>query len=152
VDPKSGQSYFEAAQIIQRQNVAKVPNAQIGPVPFWENLFPGLAGAGQTATQRAASLYNSSCPDCTGALQRIDQLCNPSCSIYGPYAMFSPQFSALSAWSSVGKGTYHSMQWTVRKRMSSDLTMDFNFTYGKSLDFASSAESATSFSGLLQNP
>ena len=109
--------------------------------------LPGLAGSGLTATQRAAQLYGATCPDCTGALQRIDQLCNPSCSIYGPYAMFSPQFSALSAWSSLGRGNYHSMQWTVRKRMSADLTFDFNFTYSKSMDLVSSSESGGSFSG-----
>jgi len=66
--------------------------------------------------------------------------------------MFNPQYSALSAWSSVGHGSYHSMQWTIRKRFSQSLTGDFNFTYGKSLDLASSSENAVSFSGLLQNP
>ena len=44
------------------------------------------------------------------------------------------------------------MQWTIRKRFSQSLTGDFNFTYGKSLDLASSSENAGSFSGLLQNP
>jgi hypothetical protein len=96
--------------------------------------------------------FNAAAPDYTAALQRIDMLCNPACGIYGPFSMFNPQYSALSAWSSVGKGTFHSMQWTARKRFSDGLLLDFNFTYGKSLDLASSSESGGSFSGLMQNP
>lgn len=44
------------------------------------------------------------------------------------------------------------MQWTAQKRFSEGLTVNFNFTYGKSLDLASAAESSASFTGLLQNP
>jgi hypothetical protein len=151
VDPKSGQTYFQAAQAVTRLALAKVPVANVPAVPFWEDIFPGLARNGLTASQVAFQQYAATCPDCTGALQSLDQLCRPSCSIYGPYAMFNSQYSALSTWSSVGKGTYHSMQWTVRKRFSEGLLLDFNFTYGKSLDLASSVENSASFTGLIQN-
>jgi hypothetical protein len=65
--------------------------------------------------------------------------------------IFNNQFSALSAWSSIGKGSYHAMQWTVRKRLSQGLTFDFNYTMSKSLDLGSSQENAGSFSGFVQN-
>jgi hypothetical protein len=73
------------------------------------------------------------------------------CGIYGPNMIFNNQFSALSAWSSIGKGSYHSFQFTMRKRFAQGLTADFNYTLGKSIDLGSSQENAGSFSGFVQN-
>ncbi|HWD00294.1 MAG TPA: hypothetical protein VG456_26230, partial [Candidatus Sulfopaludibacter sp.] len=151
VDPKSGQTYFQAAQLLATQGNAGVPSANVAKIPFWENMFPGLAVNGLTATQEAYKIYNNYAPDYTSALVQIDQACSPSCSIYGPYAMFNAQYSALSTSSSIGKGAYHGMQWTIRKRLSSSLTMDFNYTFSKSEDLASTTEGAGSYSGLIQN-
>jgi hypothetical protein len=152
VDTKSGMDYFTAAQTVIRAQRAGVPVAGVAPVPFWENLYPGLARNGLTSTQIAYQRFAATSPDYTGALQQIDQLCTLSCSIYGPYTMFNPQFSALSAWSSVGRGNFHSMQWTVRKRFGTGLTFDFNYTWGKSLDLGSVSEDSGSFSGFILNP
>ena len=152
VDPKSGQTYFQAAQLLATQGNAGVATANVAKIPFWENLFPGLAGKGLTATQEAYTIYNNYAPDYTSALVQIDQACSPSCSIYGPYALFNSQYSALSTFSSVGKGNYEAMQWTVRKRMSSALTLDFNYTFGKSEDLGSGGESSGgSYGSLMQN-
>ena len=152
VDPKSGQTYFQAAQLLATQGNNNVATANVAKIPFWENLFPGLAGKGLTATQEAYNIYNNYAPDYTSALVQIDQACSPSCSIYGPYALFNSQYSALSTFSSVGKGNYEAMQWTVRKRMSSALTLDFNYTFGKSEDLGSGGESSGgSYGSLMQN-
>jgi hypothetical protein len=107
---------------------------------------------GLTATQEAYKQFGAGfAPDYTSALQNIDINCSPSCSIYGPGAIFNQQFSALSAWSSVGRGDYYSMQWTVRKSFSDGLTLQFNYTLGRSWDLASTAENGGSFSGVIQN-
>ncbi len=152
VDPKSGQTYFQAAQLLATQGNNNVATANVAKIPFWENLFPGLAGKGLTATQEAYHIYNNYAPDYTSALVQIDQACSPSCSIYGPYALFNSQYSALSTFSSVGMGDYHAMQWTVRKRMSSSLTLDFNYTFSKSEDLGSGGETAGgSYGSLMQN-
>lgn len=154
-DPKSGQTYYQAAQILAAQyndGTNPVPIANIAKQPFWENMYPGLAGNGLTATQQAYKQFGAGfSPDYTSALQNIDINCSPSCGIYGPGMIFNEQFSALSAWSSVGRGNYYSMQWTARKRFSDGLTMDFNYTLGSSRDLASSSENGGSFSGVLQN-
>jgi len=155
VDSKSGQTYYQAAQALAtmyNNGVNSVPVANVPKIAFWEDLWPGLAGGGLTATQQAYKQFGAGfAPDYTSALQNIDINCSPSCSIYGPGAIFNQQFSALSAWSSVGRGDYYSMQWTVRKRFSEGLTMDFNYTFGRSVDLASTAESGGSFSGVIQN-
>ena len=152
VDPKSGQTYFQASQLLATQGNAGVATNAVAKIPFWENVFPGLAVGGLTATQEAYKIYNNYAPDYTSALVQIDQSCSPSCSIYGPYAMFNSQYSALSTFSSIGKGSYHAMQWTIRKRLSSSLTLDFNYTFSKSEDLASTTEGASgTYSGLIQN-
>jgi len=80
--------------------------------------------------------------------------CSP-CSILGPNALYSPQFAALSSLTSVAGGSYHAMQWTLRKRFSNDLQFDFNWTWSKSIDLASYGESFQTtnlaYTGLVQN-
>jgi hypothetical protein len=163
-DPKTGQTYFQAAQIMSlqaRQNGANgVPVSQVKPIPFFEDMFPGYAepGHGITATQALYRdyflpfVYNEST-----ALQLIDDAssdCSP-CSRLGPNAIYSPQFAALSGLTSVGNGSYHAMQWSVRKRLSSDLQFDFNWTWSKSIDLGSYGEAFQtangSYTGLVQN-
>jgi hypothetical protein len=164
IDPKSGQTYFQAAQAMSRlarQNGANgAPVAQVQPIPFFENLFSGYAdpSRGLTATQALyknyflPNVYNE-----TTAQQLIDDAssaCKP-CSVLGPNAMYSAQFAALSSLTSVGRGTYHAMQWSFRKRFSSDLQFDFNWTWSKSIDLGSYGESFQSgngsFTALVQN-
>jgi hypothetical protein len=67
--------------------------------------------------------------------------------------MWSSQYSALNAWSSLGSGAYHSMQWTVSKRLSSGLTMTLNYTLSKSMDVGSRSENSGAYAsdGFLVN-
>jgi len=70
--------------------------------------------------------------------------CYPSCAtIKGqvmPYAFYSPQFSSLYAWRSIGNSAYNAGQFTLRRRMTHGLEFDLNYTYSKSIDQGSSAE------------
>jgi len=150
-DPASGQSYFEAATIMARLVNDRAAISAVPRIPFFENFYRNLATANETASQqvfRVARFYPN---DFTSALADLDQFCDPDCGRLGANMMMNPQFSALSAWSSIGGGNYHAMQWTLRKRFSEGLTVDFNYTYAKSQDLASSAENAGSFSGFLVN-
>lgn len=151
IDPGSNQSYFEAATYMARALAAGTTVAGIQPQPFFENFFRNLAGGGRTASQNFFQNYVRFYPnDFTSALADGDQFCDPTCGIR-PNQMLNSQFSALSAWSSIGSGNYHAMQWVVRKRFSNDLTLDFNYSFAKSIDLASRAENAGSFSGFIVN-
>lgn len=165
-DPKSGQTYFQAmTQLATMLDLQGVKLADLPKIPFFENFWAKAAGNGLTATQVIAQdyLYNANQGDFTSVLSDIDngQSCNTDgvstfnskgivngvgCSSLGPYSMWSSQYSALNAWSSLGSGAYHAMQWTVSKRMSSSLTMTLNYTFSKSLDIGSRAENSGSFS------
>ncbi|HEU0139276.1 MAG TPA: carboxypeptidase-like regulatory domain-containing protein [Bryobacteraceae bacterium] len=152
-DPKSGMSYFEAAGQLAQMGRQRVPVEQVGAIPFWENLWPGAAGAGLTATQRVYQRFLAAEPDYTAAIQNLDIRCQPACSIYGPYAMFNRQFSSMTAWRSIANGSYHAMQWTLRKRLSRGVQFDVNYTWSKSIDLASRAErDAVNNLGIIPNP
>jgi hypothetical protein len=170
-DPKSGQTYFQAmTQLATLIDLQHVSIANLPKIPFFENFWSKAAGNGLTATQVWANDYinNSNPGDFTNTLNNADNgngSCNTNattffgdgsvnsirCSDLGPFAIFNPQFSALSAYSSIGLGNYHAMQWTVRKRFSSGLQFDLNYTWSKSIDLGSTIENTGSFSGLILN-
>ena len=171
VDPKSGQTYFQAMTNLMNSidlnhgTIANVPQQ-----PFFNNLWSKAAGNGLTPTQVWANDYinNSAVGDASNTLNNADNAanCNASgtssfnasgavtqmgCSNLGPFAIFNPQFSALAAQSSIGIGDYHALQVTVRKRYSYGLQFDLNYTWSKSIDLGSSQEGAATFSGFIQN-
>jgi len=166
VDPKSKATYFQAAQALARMTAAKVDINNVAPIAYWENMFPGAAGAFSavgsqcavgtygpgvtppstlTATQAIYDIFACFPHNETGALQYMDLpdssgQCWPSCSINGPYSYFDPQFSSLYSWRSIGISSYHSMMVSLRRRMASGLQFDMNYTFSKSIDMGSDAE------------
>ena len=154
VDPTSKQSYFQAATAMQHYVRAKTPVSGIAPIPFFENIFPGYAGNGQTATQNIFKYWAANPNSDTTALQVIDASatgCSP-CSIYGPDALYSAQYAALTAYRSRGTGAYHSAQLTMRKRFDHGIQFDLNYTFSKSIDLNSTRESDGSGTKQILNP
>lgn len=152
-DPQSGMDYYTAAQQLTRLYNAKTPVSAVPKIPFWENVWPGLAGSGLTATQAAYNVYADNLPDATSALEILDRFCDPSCSKYGKFTMFNPQYSYLRVIRSVGFGTYHGMQWSITKRFNNGDQFQLNYTWGKSIDLGSTSEnnqSATSRGVIIQ--
>lgn len=140
-DTRSGMDYFTAVnQLLNFNSLASVQ-----PVAFWENLYPGLARNGLTATQGAWDIFSPSGsvgigPDYVTALERIDRTCNPSCSVFGPNAFFDPQYVNLNTFRSIMPSHYHAMQVMFRKRFSAGTQFDVNYTLSKSIDWSSRVE------------
>jgi hypothetical protein len=175
VDPKSGQDYFGAMnQLATALDFQGTTIANLAPIPFFQNMWSTAAAGGYTATQIWGLDYhgdptkgigaNSNPGDFTNTLNNADNAANCgkttsftskgginqiACGIYGPWMIFNPQFSALSANSSIGIGDYHAMQWTIRKTLRG-LVMDLNYTWSKSIDDASTTEGG-SFNGFVIN-
>jgi hypothetical protein len=150
-DPSSGQSYFEAASQMALLVNARTPLAAVPRVPFFENFYSNLRTGARSASQIVYGVASEFPNDFISALALLDQYCDPDCGRLGPNMMMNPQFSSLSAWSSIAGGNYHSMQWTLRKRFSAGLTLDFNYTFSKSQDLASVEENSGEFTGFLVN-
>jgi hypothetical protein len=107
VDPKSGTSYFQAAQMFAKDSAAGVPINNIQPIPYWENLFPQAAGpnllsggsgatfgtipcspgtapANPTATQNMYDEFYCFAGNETTAQEIADVFCYPACAGTGP--------------------------------------------------------------------
>lgn len=144
VDPASGVDYFTAAgQLILGAQANGVAN--LAPIPYWENLFPGAAGGGLTATQAMAEEFLAIGPDYITALYSADQSCLPSCSRFGPFAYFNQQYDSLAVQSSLARSGYNSLQLSLRKRYSSNYQFDVNYTYAVAKDHGSAVERGSSF-------
>lgn len=154
IDPRSGMSYFEAASQLAMADKARVPADQLQPIAFWENLWPGAAGGGLTATQRVYQRFIGRSPDYLTAVEDIDFRCAPACSALGPYAIYDRQYASFTAWRSIASGSYHALQITARQRFAAGVSFDLNYTWGKSIDLSSRAESdgTSTIFGFITNP
>jgi hypothetical protein len=170
-DPASGQTYFQAMSTLMTDiDLEGYSYTNIPQIPFFNDMWKTAAVGGMTPTQIWANDYinNSATGDATNTLNNADNAANCinggpttltskgavnhiACGIYGPWMVFNPQFSALSAWSSIGNGNYNGLQVTMRKRFSNGLQFDVNYTWSKSIDLGSAQEGAGSFSGFIEN-
>ncbi len=155
-DRKSGMTYFQAAAMLARMAMANTPESSVKKIPFWEDFFPGAAGAAgetgsapgipanPTATQNIYDLYYANNPNFIYALESLDATfpgvpCFPSCSTLGAYAFFDDQFSSMFSWRTTGTSNYNAFQAMLRRHFGG-LEFDLNYTFSKSLDENSNAE------------
>lgn len=136
-DPQSGERLFPALRELQTQVYQNTAVDNVRPIAFWENMFPGAAGNGRTATQSVYEVVQLYSPDPTSALYALDIECEPTCSRLGAYTFFTPQYSYLQAARNISRTDYHSMQVTMRKRFTSGYQFDFNYTWSKTMDMTS---------------
>ena len=155
-DPASGLDYFTAVGELIR-SAQHIPGtaplsayAGIPSQPYWENLFPGAAGSGLTATQRMAREFNRRAPDYITALYVADEFCSPACSTLGEFAFFAPQYDTLGVQSTIGRSEYDAMQLSLRKRFDDGYQFDVNYTMGFAEDHGSLLEGDSTF-GVFDN-
>jgi hypothetical protein len=166
-DPKSGTDYFTAAkQMIDAARASGDP-LSIAPIPYWENMFPGAAGAiftddAHTATQNMAEWFMENEPDWMTALWVADEdfndpsspdygqglnsaSCFPACPSTGPFTFFNRQYDSLGAMSSVARSQYNALQLSFRKRWSHGYQFDVNYTLAHAMDHGSAVERGSFF-------
>jgi Carboxypeptidase regulatory-like domain len=164
-DPKSGLTYFDAMRQLITLRYSGTPVTSVSPIPFFENLLPGLAGnfsvlgttRALTATQRAYQriAYASvggvgGFADYTTRQAQWDD--SPTSLIQNLF--IHPQYAALTTWTTVAKSNYNSAQFSLTQRLRRDISFDINYTYGHSLDNASGLQNAGNYStaALIFNP
>jgi hypothetical protein len=139
VDPKSGQDYFTAAA--QLSQLGQAGATTVPAIPFFEDMFPWTAGGGNSATQNLYNnLWKNTLGNETASLYALDILGYSYSGTGKTNRFWSPQYSSLYAWSSIGRSNYNAGQFTLRRPMSRGLQFDFSYTYGKSLDMGSDTE------------
>jgi hypothetical protein len=161
-DPKGAGDYFAAGSQMSKDSdqlggsctYCDGKTQHIPTIPYFEDVFPQMAGIdapGETATD---AIYNDEwAPQRysygeTGALYDIDFAC-----AYGPPCgqFWQQQFSSLIALASIGMSYYNAAQVTLRHPSKYGLTMDFSYTYSRSIDMGSDAERAATSYGAIQN-
>jgi hypothetical protein len=173
-DPASKTTYFQSATTLSQAAAAGTTVQSIQPIPFWENIFPGMAGAatsgalannGQncapgtaptnpSATQNVYELWNCYTHNETFSLFELDLpasitgLSSPlPNSKNGPYSFFHDQFASLYSWRNIGTSDYNALQVTYNARWGANLQGQFNYTFSKSFDEASAAERIGPYEG-----
>ncbi|HEX2271050.1 MAG TPA: hypothetical protein VHH35_16010, partial [Pyrinomonadaceae bacterium] len=160
-DPASGITYYDAVNQLIDFRYENRPITSIETIPFFDNLFPFMPEWwGDTTLTPTQAAYAFVARGDVGGDDNIDytflQLSwddSPSCTTCpfggGPAKFnnmfYQPQFGALSAFSTVARSNYNSLQLSLRQRLRDDVTFDFNYTYGHSLDNASGLQNSTSY-------
>jgi hypothetical protein len=160
-DPQSGLSYYDAINALVQYRYANRAITSIPDIAFFNNLFPHMpAFWGDTSLTPTQAAYAFIAPESVGGLEISDyttlQLIwddAPGCITCpigdGPAKFnnmfYQPQFGALSAFSTVAHSNYNAFQFSVRQRLRDDVTFDFNYTYGHSLDNASGLQNSNSY-------
>lgn len=154
-DPASGQTWTQAATLLEALRRQGTAVSAVGPQPFFENLYaPGLgtrlfgaaAGAGLSNTQAVYRLslpgFNSN--DWTTTQDDLDNLS-------GRRLFYQPQYGALAVYSTIASSDYHGGTLSIRQRFKNELTFDFNYTLSKSMDDVSGLQTDAPFTPFILN-
>ena len=165
-DPQSGNTFREAMNILVDARYNNIPVNQLGPLAYFNNLFPQMTewanavlGTPLSLTPTQAAYSFIAFPAQGGAgitdytfvqLLWDDSMNCTTCPFGGGPAKFNnmfyqPQFAALSSFGTIAHSNYNALQLSLRQRFGNDLAFDFNYTYSHSLDNASGLQSATAY-------
>lgn len=179
-DPKSGMDWYTAAGMLEDLRRAGVSASQVAQIPYFANLFPAnlahlmnvnywgcpgsdpqcLNPANQTIDEslnQTQAIFANTIPDLYGndwtdIQDVIDQAVNGGISTLNN-RFFQPQYGALSSFSSIARSNYNAATISLRERLGTSFTMDFNYTLSHSLDDASGLSTAGAFGGaFILNP
>ncbi|MFN0141714.1 MAG: carboxypeptidase regulatory-like domain-containing protein, partial [Pyrinomonadaceae bacterium] len=166
VDP-AGMDWYTAATLLVKAQKAGVPFNSIGNIPYFEYFFPNAMtvlnadfGIGATSNTRAVyALFADNgfaIRDYTFIQLIIDDATefglsgNPG---RFPNMFYHPQYGAFSAFGTFANSDYHGATFSLRQRLGSTLSYDFNYTFSKSLDDVSGLQTDGSYGGqFLLNP
>jgi hypothetical protein len=157
-DPKSGQTWAEAAGILRDHYEAGLKAGQVPNVAFFENMFGKAAGlyipgsATQNYFHTTYDLYGGSDLDALNDMDR-ERLSDGSCVVItGCNTFFALQNAGMIAWRNAGSASYHGGQLTLRRPVAQGWGFDFNYTLSHSIDLSSGIEAGAGSSGaIIQN-
>jgi hypothetical protein len=157
-DPRSGQTWTEAAGILRDYYEAGLTASQVPAIPFFENMFGKAAGlyvpgsATQNYFHTTYNLYGGSDLDALNDMDR-ERLRDGSCvAVTGCNTFFALQNAGMIAWRNAGQASFHGGQLVVRRPVTSGWGFDFNYTLSHSIDLSSGIEAGAGSNGaIIQN-
>jgi hypothetical protein len=139
-DPGSGQTYYQAVTAYDKLIDQGVSPANAPASKYFQDIFPNASFGGYTGSRAIyASLAGGDRGNETDTLYNNDL--DPTTSANGSdFRFFYPQYSSIYIQSSTVSSNYNALQLSVRQQFKTGLQYDFNYTYGKSLDYGSEPE------------
>jgi len=145
-DPKSGQTYFQAATAFDKMVDAGISPGNVPDTGYFHNIFPNFSYGSYVGAQAYYAVFANNRGNETNALYAADT--DPTVSPGGQSnRFFFPQTSSIYAQSSIGTSNYHALQLSIRQALRHGLEYDVNYTYSKSMDEGSDPERGASTSG-----
>lgn len=152
-DSQSGQNLYQAYGQILDLIERGVDVANVGNIPFFQNLLPNLPAfygvPNLTPTQAFYQMARDFSPSWSDPLYfvidgvGVSPGNSPWNTTIDPQqdgkVLFQPQFASLPAWFNYGKSNYHSLQLSLRRRFGSAF-VGANYVFSKSIDNGSAAE------------
>lgn len=134
VDTASGQSFAEAFDAVAGRLRSGTPAANVPAQPWFQNHVPG--GTARVLSGNEANFIN-------GNVSNIFQSIDLSRRALGltPFNNLQAQTAFVRA--SLGRSNYHALFAVVRQRFLRGLSVDFNYTFSKSLDQSSALQNST---------
>lgn len=145
-DPRSGQTYYEAATYVELQRRAGLAVSQLQNQPFFENLWtpgslaPIFGYAAGTSNTQAIFLAQEDFVGDNDWSSMQTLLDNAS----GKRLFHQNQYAALTSFGTIASSDYHAMAVSIRQRLKG-VTWDLNYTWSKSMDDASGLQNAGTF-------
>lgn len=141
-DQVSGQTWYQAATLLDIQSQAGADVSTIASLPFFENVYaPGslatIYGAPGFTNTQIAYLLGSESTDWTFVQDSLDRNS-------GRRLFYQSQYAALDSFGTIANSDYHGMAVSLRQRLSG-FTWDLNYTFSKSMDDTSGLQTANSF-------
>ncbi|MET0645620.1 MAG: hypothetical protein ABW208_03305, partial [Pyrinomonadaceae bacterium] len=134
LDKASGQTFAQAFDLVAQQLRAGTPAAGVTLQPWFQNNVPG--GTARAVTGNEASFING---NVSNVFQTVD-LARLGAGLV-PFNNLQNQTAFVRT--SNARSNYHALLLTLRKRLSRDLFVDFNYTFSKSLDQSSNTQNST---------
>lgn len=152
VDPKSGQTWQQAATVLANLYYSGVTPAQVKanpslvPLqPFFQDQTPGMAGynfAGSASANMFYEAYQSFSGSWLDTLNQMDRIHNAGGGsqnggclfITGCNTVFPTQSSSWQTYTNAGQAAYNAMLVSIRRAVSNGWGYDFNYTWSHSID------------------
>lgn len=128
----------------------------IAPVPFIENMFPGLANAYVPGSATQNYYQSWIVQNGLSDLDNLNQMdrqripgTNRCYSVTGCNTFYPLQAAGLPTWTNAGYSDYNAGTITIRRALSKGFAFDFNYTLSHSIDNSSGAEAGAGTGGAI---
>jgi len=156
-DPVSGTTWAQASTVMHDNYLAAGQSyGPIAPIPFIENMFPGLKNAYVTGSATQNYYQSWIVQNGLSDLDNLNQAdrqritgTNTCYSKFGCNTFYPLQSAGLPTWTNAGFSNYHAATFTLRRMFSDGVGFDLNYTWSHSIDNSSGAESGAGTGGAI---